>query len=96
MLREHPKAKITMIAPVQVYTTQVCPYCIQAKALLKKRGIPFEEVDVTRDDEKRAWLVSAAGRRTVPVIFIDGKPIGGSDELHALDASGELERLLHR
>jgi glutaredoxin 3 len=85
-----------MIARVQVYTTQVCPYCIRAKALLKKREVPYEEIDVSRDDEKRAWLVSASGMRTVPQIFIDGKPIGGSDELHALDASGELEKLLHR
>jgi glutaredoxin 3 len=85
-----------MIARVQVYTTQTCPYCIRAKALLGKREVPFEEIDVSRDDEKRAWLVSASGMRTVPQIFIDGKPIGGSDELHALDASGELEKLLHR
>jgi glutaredoxin 3 len=85
-----------MIADVKVYTTQVCPYCFRAKALLAKRGIPYEEVDVTRDEAKRGWLVSASGRRTVPQIFIDGKPIGGSDELHALDASGELETLLHR
>jgi len=85
-----------MIADVKVYTTRVCPYCIRAKALLAKRGIPFEEVDVTRDDAKRDWLVAASGRRTVPQIFIDGQPIGGSDELHDLDASGELEKLLHR
>jgi glutaredoxin 3 len=85
-----------MIARVQVYSTQICPYCIRAKALLTKREVPFEEIDVSRDDEKRAWLVSASGMRTVPQIFIDGKPIGGSDELHALDASGELEKLLHR
>ena len=85
-----------MIAEVKVYTTQTCPYCIRAKALLKKRDIPFEEIDVSRDEEKRGWLVKASGMRTVPQIFIDGKPIGGSDELHALDASGELEKLLHR
>jgi glutaredoxin 3 len=85
-----------MIAEVKVYTTQTCPYCIRAKGLLKKRDIPFEEIDVSRDEEKRSWLVKASGMRTVPQIFIDGKPIGGSDELHALDASGELEKLLHR
>jgi glutaredoxin 3 len=85
-----------MIADVKVYTTQVCPYCFRAKALLTKRSVPFEEVDVSRDEEKRRWLVTASGRRTVPQIFIDDKPIGGSDELHALDASGELEKLLHR
>jgi glutaredoxin 3 len=85
-----------MVANVKVYTTQICPYCIRAKMLLKKRDIPYEEVDVSRDHEKRAWLVSATGKRTVPQIFIDDKPIGGSDELHALDVSGELEKLLHR
>jgi glutaredoxin 3 len=85
-----------MIADVKVYTTPICPYCIRAKALLAKRGIPFEEVDVSRDDAKRSWLVATSGQRTVPQIFIDDKPIGGSDELHDLDASGELERLLHR
>jgi glutaredoxin 3 len=86
-----------MIANVRVYTTRICPYCDRAKALLKKRGVPYEEVDVSSDPEKRAWLVGASGgRRTVPQIFIDDAPIGGSDELHALDRSGELEKLLHR
>jgi glutaredoxin 3 len=86
-----------MMATVKVYSTKVCPYCERAKALLKKRDVPFEEVDVSTDAEKRAWLVTASGgRRTVPQIFIDDKPIGGSDELHALDKSGELETLLHR
>ena len=86
-----------MIAAVKVYTTDYCPYCDRAKALLKKRDVPYEEVDVTTDGEKRAWLVTASGgRRTVPQIFIDDRPIGGSDDLHALDRSGELEKLLHR
>jgi glutaredoxin 3 len=85
-----------MIAEVKVYTTQTCPYCYRAKALLKKRDVPYEEIDVSRDEEKRRWLVEASGMRTVPQIFIDGKSIGGSDELHALDKSGELDKLLHR
>jgi glutaredoxin 3 len=85
-----------MIAEVKVYTTQTCPYCHSAKALLKKRDVPYEEIDVSRDEEKRRWLVEVSKMRTVPQIFIDGKPIGGSDELHALDKSGELEKLLHR
>jgi len=85
-----------MIAEVKVYTTQICPYCYSAKALLKKRDVPYEEIDVSRDAEKRRWLVEVSGMRTVPQIFIDGKPIGGSDELHALDRTGELEKLLHR
>ncbi len=86
-----------MIAPVKVYSTRICPYCVRAKALLTKRDVPFEEIDVSDDPDTRAWLVTASGgRRTVPQIFVDDKPIGGSDELHALDRSGELEKLLHR
>ena len=82
-----------MAAEVKVYTTSVCPYCYRAKSVLQKRGIAFEEIDVSNDPEKRAWLVKASGgRRTVPQVFIAGEPIGGSDELVALDRSGELAR----
>ena len=78
-----------------VYVTTFCPYCVRAKSLLKKKGLAYQEIDVTGDEEKRAWLVQASGgRRTVPQIFLDGKPLGGSDELHALDRSGELDRML--
>jgi len=79
---------------VTIYTTRVCPYCIAAKRLLGARGIPYAEQDVSGDDDKRAWLVQATGRRTVPQIFIGGKPIGGYDELSALDRSGELAQML--
>ena len=79
---------------VVVYSTQVCPYCVRAKALLAARNIPFEEIDVTHDHERRAWLVQATGRRTVPQIFIGDEPIGGFDDLSALDRSGELARKL--
>lgn len=77
---------------VQVYTTTFCFYCVRAKSLLKQRMIPFEEIDVTNEPEKRAWLVATTRRKTVPQIFIDGEAIGGSDELAALDRSGELAR----
>lgn len=80
--------------PVRVYTTLICPYCIRAKMLLKQRQIPFEEIDVTGDHDARAWLVQATGRRTVPQIFIGDEPIGGFDDLRALDGSGELSRKL--
>lgn len=80
---------------VDVYTTRICPYCVRAKSLLQRRGIPYREVDVSSDADKREWLVQATGgRRTVPQIFIDGEPVGGSDELHDLDRSGELARRL--
>lgn len=82
------------MSEVQVYVTDTCPYCTRAIALLEKRGIPYEEIDVTGDHEKRAWLVKATGRRTVPQIFIKGESIGGSDELHALDRSGDLAKRL--
>lgn len=81
-------------APVKVYTTRVCPYCVAAKRLLAARAIAFDEIDVTGDDAKRAWLVEATGRRTVPQIFIGDRSIGGFDDLAALDASGDLAALL--
>lgn len=80
------------MADVKVYTTDICAYCTRAKMLLKKRNIPFEEINVSNDSDKRAWLVQTTGRRTVPQIFIDGDPIGGSDELHEMDRSGELAK----
>ena len=77
-----------------MYTTTVCPYCIRAKMLLNKKGVPFEEVNVSGDDAKRAWLVETTGRRTVPQIFINDEPIGGFDDMHALDRAGELDKKL--
>jgi glutaredoxin 3 len=79
-----------VIMRVHVYTTQVCPYCVAAKSLLKKRDIAYEEIDVSGDHDKRAWLAKTSGQKTVPPIFIDGKPVGGFTELAALDKSGEL------
>ncbi len=83
-----------LMKPVTMYSTQVCPYCVRAKMLLKERAIPFEEIDVSRDDAKREWLVKATGRRTVPQIFIGEESIGGFDDLAALDRSGELQQKL--
>jgi glutaredoxin 3 len=81
---------MNQIARVRVYTTRVCPYCFRAKGLLAKRGVAFEEIDVSDDLEKRTWLVQATGQKTVPQIFIDEDSVGGSDELAALDRAGEL------
>jgi glutaredoxin 3 len=83
-----------MAADVTVYVTQTCPYCVAAKRLLTKRGAHFVEVDVSGDDEKRAWLAQTTGRRTVPQIFIGGDPIGGYDDLAALDRAGKLTEKL--
>ncbi len=76
---------------VTVYTTQYCPYCNRAKALLKSKNIPFEEVDLSNDDKKREELEEKTGHMTVPMIFIGDEFIGGSDDLYALDARGQLD-----
>ena len=81
---------------VVVYVTDYCPYCTRAKSLLERRGIAYDEADVSNDADKRAWLVSTTKRRTVPQIFIDGTPIGGSDDLHDLDRSGKLAEMMAR
>ncbi|MGB3146272.1 MAG: glutaredoxin 3 [Paracoccaceae bacterium] len=83
------------MARVEIYTTPYCPYCLAAKRLLAKKGVAFEETDVSGDpDLRQAMIQRAGGRRTVPQIFIDGQPVGGSDELHALDHAGKLDPLL--
>jgi glutaredoxin 3 len=80
---------------VVMYTTQYCPYCIRAKTLLKHKGVEFDEIDVSNDDDLRDKMVEdSGGRRTVPQIFINDQSIGGFDELYALDLDGELDRLL--
>ena len=78
-----------------MYTTTLCAYCIRAKMLLGKRGIPYEEINIGSDHGKRAWLVQATGRKTVPQIFIHGRSIGGFDELAALDRAGKLMPMIH-
>ena len=78
------------MADVTVYTTRLCGYCHAAKRLFAGRGIAYDEIDVSNDPDKRAWLVETTGRRTVPQIFIRGESIGGYDELAALDGSGQL------
>jgi glutaredoxin 3 len=84
------------MAEVKVYTTAYCPYCVRAKELLKRKEVPFEEIDVGSDDHLREQVVQMSGRRTVPQIFIDGKSIGGFEELKALDDQGDLDSLLAR
>ncbi|KAI95576.1 glutaredoxin [Rhodomicrobium udaipurense JA643] len=80
--------------PVTIYTTPSCPYCRRAKALLGRKGVAFDEIDVS-DRAKRAEMSELVGGRTsVPQIFIGSRHIGGCDDLHALDAKGELDPLL--
>ena len=83
-----------MPADVTVYVTRSCAYCVAAKRLLAKRGTTFREIDVSGDDEKRAWLARTTGQRTVPQIFIGADPIGGYHELAALDRAGVLRERL--
>ena len=80
--------------PVRIYTTQTCPFCVRAKRLLQKKSVPYQEIDVSWDDDARMRLMQATGRRTVPQIFIGEKHVGGSDDLHALEERGELDGLL--
>lgn len=80
---------------IVVYSTPFCAYCSAAKRLLAQRGAEFKEIDVMFDAEQRRDMIErSGGRQTVPQIFIDGRHIGGFDDLSALDASGELEELL--
>ena len=82
------------MAEVVVYVTAVCPYCVRAKALLDRKKVAYTSIDVSDDSAKRSWLVQATGQRTVPQIFIDNKPVGGCDDLYALDRAGKLDALL--
>lgn len=80
---------------VEIYTTPTCPYCHAAKRLLDKKGVTYTEIDVSRDYALRDLMTKrAGGSRTVPQVFIDGKHVGGSDDLHALDHEGGLDPLL--
>lgn len=83
------------MALIEIYTTATCPYCHRAKALLARKGASFTEIPVDGDSAARAAMSErAGGKRTVPQIFIDGRHIGGSDDLYALDARGGLDPLL--
>ncbi|MFA6264499.1 MAG: glutaredoxin 3 [Pseudolabrys sp.] len=82
------------MAPVEIYTTSWCPYCQMAKALLKRKGVNFKEIDASDRDVRAAMIQRANGRMTVPQIFIGKTHVGGSDDLHALDRAGKLDPLL--
>ncbi len=80
---------------VRIYTTRICPYCLRAKALLKKKNVPYEEIDVSFDADLRERMTAqTGGARTVPQIFVGDTHVGGCDELYALDKSGKLDSLL--
>ena len=83
------------MAAVKMYTTQVCPYCVRAKALLKQRGVEqIEEIRIDLDPSARDAMMTLTGRRTVPQIFIGDTHVGGCDDLIVLDQKGGLQPLL--
>ncbi len=82
---------------IEIYTTAVCPYCIRAKALLEAKGVSYTEIRVDQDPKRMKEAVSrSGGRMTVPQIFINGKHVGGCDDLVELDSNGTLDTLLSK
>ena len=83
------------MARVEIYSSFFCGFCHRAKRLLDKKGVAYEEIDLMREPSRRQEMVArAGGSNTVPQIFIDGRHIGGSDELAALERAGELDAIL--
>ena len=85
-----PTASVSIV----IYTTPYCAYCVAAKRLLDSKGVLYREIPVGGRPDLRSEMESLSGRRTVPQVFIDNRPVGGFDSLRALEASGELNRLL--
>ena len=84
------------MAPVTMYSTQVCPYFVMAEKLLQKKGVDhLEKILIDVNAEQREQMMSRTGRRTVPQIFIGERHVGGYDDLVALDRAGELDGLLN-
>lgn len=85
------------MAEIIIYSTKVCPYCVQAKALLQRKGLTetdWKEIDATDPEVRADMMEKSAGQRTVPQIFIGSQHVGGFDDLRALDQSGKLEEML--
>lgn len=80
---------------IEIYTRALCGYCAAAKALLDRKGIPYTEHDATYDQALRAEMVQRAqGGTTFPQIFLGGTPLGGFDDINALERAGKLDALL--
>jgi glutaredoxin 3 len=83
------------MASVTIYTKNWCPYCMAAKDLLNRKGVPFTEIEISGNGDKRNEMIARArGRATVPQVFIGERHLGGCDDLYGLEARGELDRLL--
>ncbi|VXB67604.1 glutaredoxin 3 [Pseudomonas sp. 8O] len=80
---------------VTLYTTGHCPYCVNAKTLLTRKGVTYEEIDVGSSPQRLAEMLQRSNRRSVPQIFIGERHVGGFDDLAALERGGELDALLH-
>jgi len=77
-----------------IYSKEICPYCVRAKALLTRKNAAFEEIKITTDAQKEEMIQKSGGRMTVPQIFIDDFHVGGCDDLYALESEGRLDQLL--
>jgi len=77
-----------------IYSTEICPYCVRAKQLLDRKQVSYQEIRIDLDEQLRFEMERLSGRRTVPQIFINDQPIGGCDDLYALERQGKLDKLL--
>ena len=85
---------IKFMPKITIYSKDICPYCVRAKALLQRKGASFEEIKITTDEQKAEMVKKSGGRMTVPQIFIGDFHVGGCDDLYALDAAGKLDPFL--
>ncbi len=84
-----------MTVSVKIYSTPVCPYCVRTKQLLTRKGVAFEDIDLSRQEASvRTELMARTGQRTVPQIFIGETFVGGFDQLYALEREGKLDAML--
>ena len=84
------------MATVIMYSTAYCPYCMRARQLLEQKKVGFTDIRIDEDPTKRAEMIAKSGRHTVPQIFINGQPIGGCDDMYALENTGQLDELLRK
>ena len=82
------------MSEIIIYSKDPCPYCVKAKMLLQRKGKKFQEIKILDDKTREEMIEKSGGRKTVPQIFINGKHIGGCDDLYELEAKGELDKLL--
>ena len=93
-MNDQPSPHMPSMSKIEIYTTNWCPYCNAAKALLDDKGVPYDEIDATDPEVRTDMIQRAHGRRTVPQIFIGERHVGGYDEIAALERRGQLDPLL--